>query len=190
VLFQQRKPLADRRRAAAGSALFFVVAPGTVAGLVPWAITGWPAPDATGPGVVRVAAGALLVVVGLAGLVPAFARFVTEGLGTPAPLAPTEHLVVGGAYRHVRNPMYVAVLACVLGQALLFASWALLAYALVVWAAMAAFVRWYEEPVLAARYGASYDEYRARVPAWLPRVTWRARRPRRWRRRGTTRRRS
>ena len=46
---------------------------------------------------------------GAAVLLHAFARFVREGVGTPAPVAPTAHLVVGGLYRHVRNPMYVAV---------------------------------------------------------------------------------
>jgi protein-S-isoprenylcysteine O-methyltransferase Ste14 len=104
-------------------------------------------------------------------LVKAFARFVREGLGTPAPVAPTEHLVVGGPYRYVRNVMYIAVTAVVAGQALLLGSPGLLVYAAVVWVAMAVFVVTYEEPSLAARYGAQYEEYRRDVPAWVPR--WR-----------------
>ena len=48
---------------------------------------------------------------------------------------------------------------------------ALLVWAAVAWAAMAAFVVSYEEPTLADRYGAQYEEYRRAVPAWLPRLS-------------------
>src|SRR5215210_2051081 len=106
------RPLAAvsaKTRAALGSVLFLAVAPGVAAGLVPWLLTGW---DAAGD-VARpfVAAGAVLVAAGAAVLLHAFGRFVVEGLGTPAPVAPTEHLVVAGFYRYVRNPMYLAVTA-------------------------------------------------------------------------------
>jgi len=158
-----------RPSAAAGSALFFALAPGIVAGVVPWLVTGWEV-DESWWAPVRVL-GAALLVAGAIMLVTAFARFVIEGLGTPAPVAPTEELVVGGPYRYVRNVMYVAVTAAIVGQALLLGSVALLAYAAVAWAAMAAFARWYEEPVLASRYGARYEEYRRAVPAWLPRLS-------------------
>ena len=158
-----------RPSAAAGSALFFALAPGTVAGLIPWALTGWEVEAEWWPPL-RVA-GALLVVAGAAVLVHAFARFVIEGLGTPAPLAPTEHLVVGGLYRYVRNVMYIAVTSAILGQALLLGSGALLVWAAVAWASMAAFVKLYEEPTLADRYGAQYEEYRRAVPAWWPRFS-------------------
>jgi len=107
-------------------------------------------------------------------LIRAFARFVTEGRGTPAPVAPTERLVVGGEYRFVRNPMYVAVVGAVLSQAMIFGSLPLLVYAAVVWAVMAAFVHWYEEPVLLERYGEEYQRYRHAVRAWWPRLRpWR-----------------
>lgn len=107
-------------------------------------------------------------------LLHAFARFALEGLGTPAPVAPTERLVVGGIYRHVRNPMYVAVLSIVLGQALLFSSGTVAAYLVIAAAAMISFVKLYEEPTLARRYGAEYEAYRRAVPGWLPRLTpWR-----------------
>jgi protein-S-isoprenylcysteine O-methyltransferase Ste14 len=78
--------------------------------------------------------------------------------------------VVGGLYRHVRNPMYVAVTAAIAGQALLLGRPALLIYAALFWTIVAAFVRVYEEPVLAARYGEEYDAYRRAVPAWRPRL--------------------
>jgi protein-S-isoprenylcysteine O-methyltransferase Ste14 len=117
--------------------------------------------------------GAVLTVVAAVVLVHAFARFVVEGLGTPAPLAPTEHLVVGGLYRYVRNVMYIAVTSAIVGQALLLGSRDLLVYAALVWAGMAAFVKLYEEPTLADRYGAQYEEYRRAVPAWWPRLSGR-----------------
>jgi protein-S-isoprenylcysteine O-methyltransferase Ste14 len=154
-----------RRSAALGSALFFAVAPGVMAGLVPWLLTGWDAYAMPLP--LRVLGG-LVTALGAGFLVHAFARFVIEGLGTPAPVAPPERLVVGGIYRWVRNPMYVAVVATILGQALLLGRVVLLAYAAVFWATTAAFVRFYEEPNLAHRFGADYDEYRRSVRAWLP----------------------
>ena len=159
--------------AIAGSALFLVAAPGVVAGLVPWLLTAhYRKPLSALPGFVP--AGSLLVVGAAAILLHAFTRFALEGLGTPAPVAPTEKLVVGGIYRHVRNPMYVAVLAVILGQALIFSSWAVLVYGLIAAAAMASFVKIYEEPTLASRYGAEYETYRSAVPGWLPRLTpWR-----------------
>jgi protein-S-isoprenylcysteine O-methyltransferase Ste14 len=93
-----------------------------------------------------------------------------EGRGTPAPIAPPERLVVGGEYRFVRNPMYVALIMAVLGQAMIFGSLGLLVYALGMWAITAAFVRWYEEPVLLKRYGDEYERYRQAVRAWVPRL--------------------
>jgi protein-S-isoprenylcysteine O-methyltransferase Ste14 len=156
--------------AALGSGLFFLLAPGVVAGVVPWLLTGWEAQGPSGFLTVARPAGLLVAVAGLAVLLHAFVRFVTEGIGTPAPVAPTDRLVVGGLYRHVRNPMYVAVVSTIVGQALVFGSPLLLAYATAVWAAMAAFVRWYEEPTLHRQFGAAYDAYRAAVPAWWPRL--------------------
>jgi protein-S-isoprenylcysteine O-methyltransferase Ste14 len=100
----------------------------------------------------------------------AFIRFVVEGIGTPAPVAPTERLVVGGAYRYVRNPMYLAVAALIVGQALLLGQAGLLAYAAVFGVTVASFVHGYEEPTLARTYGAQYETYRRAVPAWLPRL--------------------
>ena len=160
-----------RARAAAGSLVFLLVAPGVMAGLVPWLITGW---DSTDPPPVLQLAGVALIAAGSAVLLSAFARFVLDGLGTPAPVAPPRHLVVGGLYRHVRNPMYVAVAATIVGQAALLGRPALLLYALAFMAAVAAFVYGYEQPVLSERFGADYERYRDNVPAWWPRLRpWR-----------------
>jgi protein-S-isoprenylcysteine O-methyltransferase Ste14 len=166
-----------RSTATVGSAVFFVVAPGVVAGLVPWLISGWQLPRPMSPlAIVRLATGVVLLALAVVVLVRAFARFVVEGGGTPAPVAPTERLVVGGEYRFVRNPMYLAVVTAVLGQAMIFGSLTLLGYAFAVWAIMAAFVRWYEEPMLLNRYGHEYQRYRQAVRAWVPRLhAWQAR---------------
>jgi protein-S-isoprenylcysteine O-methyltransferase Ste14 len=156
-----------RSVAAAGSSVFMVLAPGTVAGLGPWLLTGWHGAGWWPP--VRVLGGAVVLASGLV-LVQAFARFVVEGLGTPAPVAPTEHLVVGGLYRYVRNPMYIAVVAAILGQALLFGRPVLVGYAAAVGALTWAFAKWYEEPTLARRFGAEYERYKSAVPGWWPRA--------------------
>ena len=152
--------------AAAGSAVFFALAPGVMAGLIPYWLTGWEAKDTWAP---LVAVGAVLVVAGVIVLVHAFVRFVVEGLGTPAPVAPPEHLVVGGLFRYVRNPMYVAVAATIVGQALVLGRPALLLYAAAFVAVTATFVRLYEEPVLRERFGAEYEAYCRAVPGWWPR---------------------
>lgn len=162
-----------RFSAIAGSAAFFVAAPCVVAGLVPWLLTsGWAEPASILPGIAPLCwlaiVGALIV------LLEAFARFALDGLGTPAPVAPTRKLVIRGTYRHVRNPMYLAVLALIFAQALLFSAWAVAIYGLVAGATMASFVRFHKEPTLSDRYGAEYETYRRAVPGWLPRLTpWR-----------------
>jgi protein-S-isoprenylcysteine O-methyltransferase Ste14 len=113
--------------------------------------------------------GALLLAAGTLALVHAFVRFVVEGVGTPAPVAPTQRLVVGGLYRHVRNPMYLAVGAVIVGQALLLGRPVLAAYAAAFALAVVAFVRGYEEPTLRRRFGEEYESYRRAVPGWWPR---------------------
>jgi protein-S-isoprenylcysteine O-methyltransferase Ste14 len=159
-----------RVEAAVGSVLFLALAPGAVVGLVPWVLTHWQMLRRDAWWSPAAAMGAIILAAGLAFLLHAFARFVLEGVGTPAPLAPTERLVVGGMYRYVRNPMYIAVVAAIIGQALLLAQPVLVVYGVVVWLVVAAFARWYEEPTLARRFGADYAAYRAAVPAWLPRL--------------------
>jgi protein-S-isoprenylcysteine O-methyltransferase Ste14 len=164
------------RRAALGSILFFVLAPGVVGGLVPWLIARMISRGAgSSPGLQLsdVVGGGLLA--GGAGIVIAcFAQFVREGHGTPSPTAPTDTLVVGGLYRHVRNPMYVGVAAMIAGQALLFRSVAVVWWLVAFVAAVTTFVVAYEQPTLSRQYGASYERYRREVPAWWPRFRpWR-----------------
>jgi protein-S-isoprenylcysteine O-methyltransferase Ste14 len=157
-----------RAKAAIGSLLFFGIAPGVVAGLIPWLLTDWDVRGSAGLSIPRLV-GLVMTAAGAGALVGAFVRFVVEGLGTPAPVAPTEHLVVGGLYRYVRNPMYIAVVGTILGQALLLNQPVLFVYAALVGAAVATFVHLYEEPTLSRRYGAEYEAYKKAVPRWLPR---------------------
>jgi protein-S-isoprenylcysteine O-methyltransferase Ste14 len=162
--------MSTRVRAWLGTIVFLFVAPGVVAGLIPWLITGYRMPDWGGwvwP--VAIVAG-ILILGGVVVLLDAFVRFARAD-GTPAPPAPTAHLVVVGPYRFVRNPMYVAVAAIVLGQALLFSNWGVLLYLALVLIAVASFVRFYEEPTLESTYGEEYLVYKRNVRAWWPRVT-------------------
>src|SRR4051794_39097246 len=146
-----RRPLAI-----AGSALFFVLAPVTVAGLVPYWICRWRFEHLSIAWIPEVF-GAVLIVMGVLTLLDSFARFALKGLGTPAPVFPTRHLVVSGLYRFVRNPMYVAILAIVLGQGLMFGNVRLLGYGTVLWLTFHLFVLVYEEPTLRRTFGAEYE---------------------------------
>ena len=159
-------------RAAIGSAVFFVLAPGMTAGLVPFLITRWDVPDEYPTWAVVL--GLLWTLAGAALVVTCFVRFVTEGRGTPAPVAPTEELVVGGVYRYVRNPMYVGVGSAIAGQVVAFGSLSLAAWLALFMLAVWSFVHWYEEPTLTSQFGESYERYRTAVPGWWPRLTpWR-----------------
>lgn len=157
-----------RLAAIAGTAVFLLVGPGFIAGLVPWWISGWrvhsPFP---GFAMLRIA-GLVLVVAGSLVLLEAFARFAFEGLGTPAPVLPPQRLVVRGPYRYVRNPMYVAVLAVIMGQALLLGNVSVFLYACAAWLAMHAFVLFYEEPKLRKSFGEEYTDFCKHIPRWVP----------------------
>jgi len=153
-----------------GSALFFVVAPATLAGLIPWSITHWEfQPPFFAVEATRLA-GVALIIAGVPGVLDSFARFALEGLGTPAPIAPPRNLVVSGLYRYVRNPIYVAVVAVILGQAVLFGDWRLLGYGASLWLFFHLAVIVHEEPALRQSFGAEYERYCASVPRWLPRL--------------------
>lgn len=154
-----------------GSALFLVLAPGTVAGLVPWWISRWRFETFGIWWLPLRVVGGLLVAAGALVLLDSFARFAITGLGTPAPVFPTRHLVVTGLYRYVRNPMYVAVVALIVGQGLIFPNMRVLEYSALVWLAFHLFVLAYEEPTLLATFGPEYETFRRGVSRWIPRLS-------------------
>src|ERR1043165_6902556 len=161
-----------RTTALVGSAIFLVIAPGALAVYLAWDLTRWPLEPELFP-IARVI-GAVLIVAGLPVLLDSFARFALQGLGTPAPVMSPKRLVVTGLYRYVRNPMYVAVTALIIGQGLLFGSAAVLEYGAIVWAAFFVFVLAYEEPALGEPFPEEYKRYRSNVRRWIPRTTpWR-----------------
>jgi len=157
-----------------GSAVFFLVAPGSVAGFVPWWISQWhKLPPFFWLESLRWI-GIGLILVGVLVVVEAFARFAWQGLGTPAPTFPTRRLVLSGVYLYVRNPMYCAIIGIILGQGLLFADARLFLYAALVWLSFHLLVVGNEEPKLQRTYGDDYAAFYAAVPRWIPRLrAWR-----------------
>jgi protein-S-isoprenylcysteine O-methyltransferase Ste14 len=147
------------------SLLFFIVAPGMVAGYLPLVLF------RTGP---RIDTGILaylavpLWLVGGTLLVWSFWNFLHEGSGTPAPIDPPKELVVMGFYRYMRNPMYTGILAILSGYFLWFGYGSLLVYGAIVFLAFHVFVKYYEEPTLNQKFGPAYEEYCRTVPRWIP----------------------
>jgi len=150
--------------------LFLVVIPGMMVAGFPYLVLltrgeppRWPSLAAMGWGV----SGLLLVAGGALAFLACVVDFARKGRGTPFPLDPPTALVVTGLYRWVRNPMYVAVLNVVLGEAAVFRSGELIAYWLSVLAGFHLFVVLYEEPALRKRFGDEYETYCRHVPRWL-----------------------
>src|SRR5215469_11138772 len=159
-----------RLRAVLGSVLFLILAPGTVAGLVPWWISKWKVQPVSPAFLIIQLPGLLILAVSILIIIEAFARFALQGIGTPAPVLPTRHLVVSGFYRYVRNPMYVAVVGAILGQSMILGNLMLLLYAALGWLVSHLFVVIYEEPTLRRKFGDEYAEFCANVPRWIPRL--------------------
>jgi protein-S-isoprenylcysteine O-methyltransferase Ste14 len=148
--------------------IFTVLVPGTVAFVIPWQIVGRSISSVPLSSSVSLL-GCLPLLMGLALYFWCAGAFTFIGRGTPAPIDAPVFLVRSGPYRWVRNPMYLAVLAMVVGQAMVLQSLALLGYALVVWIVVHLFVLFVEEPSLRQQFGASYEAYLRATPRWLPR---------------------
>ncbi|HEY9303520.1 MAG TPA: isoprenylcysteine carboxylmethyltransferase family protein [Mycobacterium sp.] len=153
-----------------------LIAPVTMTVVIPALILDWARlPDYGSPLIAGLAAvGGLLIAGGLSLLVWTVLLFDREGegtLGVGKVLGEPIHLVVQGPYRHVRNPMISGVLAILLGEAAVAASGGLLLWFAIFFACLATFIRFWEEPHLAQRYGSEYVNYRQNVPAWFPRIS-------------------
>jgi len=145
----------------------FLALPAVVAGLVPALIVRGATPDRG-----FLSAGTALLSAGGFLLLWCVRDFFVSGRGTLAPWDPPKHLVVVGLYRHVRNPMYLAVLTVLAGWSLLYASGRVAIYAALIAVLFHVRVIAHEEPWLSRQFGAEWDAYRASVPRWLPRVRW------------------
>ncbi len=156
-----------KSHAAVWSFILVPIGPGTVLGVIPWVISGWKFQPVSID--IRVF-GVVLIGLGLIPVLESCARFVWKGFGTLAPIAPPQHLVVTGFYRHVRNPMFVGFIAIVMGQAYLFGDPWLLAYAALVWLVTHLLIVVSEEPILLRKFGDEYTAYRKHVPRWIPRL--------------------
>ncbi len=157
-------------QAIVGTIVFTLIVPGTVLVYAPYALTGFSfAPAWLGLEATRWI-GVALFAVALPIFVGFLVRFVREGHGTPAPVAPPQRLVIGGMFRHVRNPGYIAVIGLLLGETLFFGSRPLLLYSLVVALTFHLWVISFEEPQLRRSFGAEYEAYCRQVPRWIPRL--------------------
>jgi 8-oxo-dGTP diphosphatase len=146
--------------------VFGALVPATVIVLVPALILSVTGTSDEG-GVLRLV-GLVPLVLGIAILAWCFAGFIVEGEGTPAPYDPPHRLVTGRLYGWMRNPMYVAVLTILLGEAMFYGSVALMIWAVVVAVLFNFFVIYYEEPTLLRRFGPAYETYVEHVPRWIP----------------------
>ncbi len=146
------------------SLLFFILAPGMVAGVIPLALL------RTGPQTQTGFLAHLALphwLIGVATLLWYSWDFLVKGRGTPAPIDPPKELVVSGLYNYVRNPMYVGVFLVIIGHFLWFGFWNLLVYAVVASIAFHSSVTFYEEPNLKERFGPAYEDYFKKVPRWI-----------------------
>jgi protein-S-isoprenylcysteine O-methyltransferase Ste14 len=149
--------------------IFTVVVPGTVAGIIPWLLLQG-AGDVVPPIPSIWMIGLLPLLLGVGLYLWCAGAFTFIGKGTPAPIDAPKVLVIQGPYRLVRNPMYVAVLSVLIGEAILFRSFVLAGYALLFWAVVHTFVVLVEEPSLREQFGADYEAYLRAVGRWVPRV--------------------
>jgi protein-S-isoprenylcysteine O-methyltransferase Ste14 len=149
---------------------FTLFVPGAVTVLFPWlllrsglAATVLPLGSLAFGGLLPLAAGIAL-----------YARcawdFAVVGRGTPAPYDPPRRLVTTGPFAYVRNPIYLAVLLVIFGEAVLLRSATLLGYTLFLWVAFHLRIVHFEERRLRAEFGEAFERYRGQVPRWIPKL--------------------
>lgn len=147
--------------------IFTVVVPGTVAVYIPMLLVGGFRRPTDG---LLTWVGCVVIVIGAAIYFRCAWEFAVRGLGTPAPIAPTKYLVTTALHRYVRNPMYLGVALLIVGEAALFRTLHLMEYAALMLLVAHTFVVFYEEPTLERQFGESYEEYRRKVPRWIPKI--------------------
>ncbi len=117
-----------------------------------------------------VLAGAVLLGTGLYFLSISIQLFINIGRGTLAPWTPTQHLVVVGPYRYVRNPMISGVVMALLGESVVFGSIGIFVWAVIFFIVNHTYFLLSEEPGLQKRFGDEYLLYKNNVPRWIPRL--------------------
>ena len=148
--------------------IFTILAPGTIFGIIPWLLlagTGSLVPIVPSLSLI----GLLPLLLGVGLYFWCAGAFTFIGKRTPVLIETSHVLLDKGAYRWVRNPMYIAFLAVVIGEAILFRSLLLVGYALLLWVFFHLLVVFIEEPALRRQLGASYETYSHTVARWLPR---------------------
>jgi protein-S-isoprenylcysteine O-methyltransferase Ste14 len=167
VLLLRSGDMAQRFWPISNTAIFTIVVPGTVAILVPrWLLGGFRTP----PNGLLLWVGGVVFCIGALIYFRCAWEFAARGLGTPAPMAPTKYLVTTALHRYVRNPMYIGVALAIIGEAIVFRSIHVAIYAAMMLLIAHVFVVRYEEPTLRRQFGEPYEEYRRKVPRWIPRL--------------------
>src|SRR5881392_2202810 len=156
------------------SIFFTFLQPGTIVVLIPYLLLPSIADAFSGRHSALRYAAVPFVLIGAAGLAWCIWNFFSAGRGTISPIDPPKHLVVRGLYRHVRNPMYVAVIMILLGEAIFFWSMPVLIEAGIFIVLANLFVVIYEERALRRQFGESYERYLETVGRWIPRYRARA----------------
>lgn len=156
-------------RPGARAALYVPVVVGTLLILIPYCLLRAHGSLSLAP-LPGVALGSALILSGFSASLWTIWDFAVSGRGTPIPLDPPRQLVTRGLYRYVRNPMAAGFVTTLLGQAVMFHSVALLAYALGCFGAIHLMVVLYEEPANHRRFGVTFETYCRAVPRWIPRL--------------------
>jgi protein-S-isoprenylcysteine O-methyltransferase Ste14 len=121
------------------------------------------------PGTTGSVLGAILLAAGVP-LWGSCAVLFLKAKGTPVPFNPPRDLVVTGPYARTRNPMLTGVFASLFGVGFLLHSVSIVIFWTPLFVILNAVeLKRVEEPELERRFGASYAEYRKRVPMFFPR---------------------
>ncbi|OGO66171.1 MAG: hypothetical protein A2030_01925 [Chloroflexi bacterium RBG_19FT_COMBO_50_10] len=90
----------------------------------------------------------------------------SSGLGVR--LQQAHRLVIHGPYAYVRHPMYLAVILAGWGGLLLYRTWTMLFFAILMLGLIVRARK--EEQALAQVFGAGWEKYLHLVPGWIPRM--------------------
>ena len=111
----------------------------------------------------------VLIVFGLFFMAWASLALFKFGKGTPAPLVPTEKLVISGPYKYCRNPLLLGASSYYFGVSFLLNSVGAFILAFLALLVGSAYVKLVEERELLERFGEEYKKYRSSTPFLIPR---------------------